>query len=67
MLHFGEEDKAIPMDKVRTVAETFPSVEIHTYAGAGHGFNCTERDDYDPDAAKLALDRTLAFLQKHLT
>lgn len=67
MLHFGEDDQAIPLDKVKEVAEAQPSVRVHTYENAGHGFNCTERDDYDSDAAKLAMERTLDFLEKHLT
>jgi carboxymethylenebutenolidase len=40
--------------------------ESFIYEDAGHGFNCDERDDYRPDTAALALERTLAFLDQHL-
>ncbi|MGH7804302.1 MAG: dienelactone hydrolase family protein, partial [Candidatus Binatia bacterium] len=36
------------------------------YEGAGHGFMCDERPDYDAEAAKLAWERTLAWFGKHL-
>ena len=37
-----------------------PDVPIHVY-NAGHGFTCDERASYNPEAAKTALERTLAF------
>jgi carboxymethylenebutenolidase len=33
---------------------------------AGHGFNCTERAEYEPESARLALERTLKFLGEHV-
>jgi carboxymethylenebutenolidase len=41
-------------------------VPIYWYAGAGHGFNCNDRASYNPEAAQLARERSLAFLKKHL-
>jgi carboxymethylenebutenolidase len=35
------------------------------YAGAGHGFNCDERSSYSEADARLALERSLAFLRQH--
>jgi carboxymethylenebutenolidase len=65
LMHFGENDALIPAaDRDRIRAE-HPQAEIHVYA-AGHGFNCTERGDYDPTSAALAKERTRAFLQKHV-
>ncbi|MEX2599670.1 MAG: dienelactone hydrolase family protein [Dehalococcoidia bacterium] len=44
------------------------AVETHMYPDATHGFfNDTRPDAYNPDAAKDAWERTLAFLRKHLT
>jgi carboxymethylenebutenolidase len=40
-------------------------VEIHIYP-AGHGFNCDERGSYDGESAKIALERSLAFLEAHI-
>ena len=63
MLHFGAEDGAIPLDGVEEVAAMYPDVPVHVYEGAGHGFNCDARGSYNPEAASLALDRTLEFIR----
>ena len=42
------------------------SAEIHVWPGAGHGFNCDQRADYNEGVAKQALERTLSFFQKTL-
>lgn len=62
--HFGAEDALIPIEAVERVRAANPAIPVHVYAGAGHGFNCDARGDFRPDAAGLALERTLAlFLQ----
>jgi carboxymethylenebutenolidase len=61
MLHFGEEDHGIPMEKVRSVMDAQPQVPVELYK-AGHGFNRDGSSSYNAEAAKLALDKTLAFL-----
>ncbi len=66
MLHFGTEDAGIPMADVDEIKATHPDVAVHVYQGAGHGFNCDRRADYHPDAAKLARDRTLSQLGRHV-
>lgn len=65
MLHFGEKDHAIPVDKVRAFMTKQPGLPVHIY-DANHGFNCDHRGSYDAAAAKLALDRTLAFFSENL-
>ena len=65
LLHFGEKDHAIPLSEVETVRKAHPELEIHLYP-AGHGFNCDERGSYDPESARLARERSLAFLRQHL-
>ena len=40
--------------------------DIYVYQGAGHGFSCDERGSYNEAATKLAWQRSLAFLGKHL-
>ena len=64
-MHFGEKDHAIPLDQVEAVRMAHPEVEIYLYP-AGHGFNCDERASYDPESARVARERTLAFLKKHV-
>ena len=64
-MHFGERDTIITPDDVAAIRAAQPDADIHVYP-AGHGFNCTERADYDPESARTALERTLAFLQRHV-
>lgn len=57
--HFGRLDKSIPMEDVERIDEAHPEVTVYVYE-ADHGFNSDRRNNYDADAAKLALERTLA-------
>lgn len=63
--HFGEEDGSIPPAAIERHRQAYPEAEIHTYP-AGHGFNCDLRKDFDPESSKLAWQRTLDFLSRHL-
>ena len=65
MLHFGEQDKGIPMTDVEKVKAARKDVEVHTYP-AGHGFSCDERGSFDKASHEKALERTLAFFSKHV-
>lgn len=66
MLHFGKLDDHIPSSVAEAVHETSPEVEIYWYE-AGHAFNRdADPHAYVPDAAKLARERSLSFLKKHL-
>ncbi len=61
LLHFGDQDGSIPLTDVDAIMNARPETEIHIYQ-AGHGFNCDLRGDYNAAAAKLALDRSVAFI-----
>ena len=63
--HFGERDTGIPIAGVRELMAKRPDVQIFVYA-ADHGFNCDQRAAYDAAAAKLARERTLEFLRRHV-
>jgi carboxymethylenebutenolidase len=65
MLHFGRQDTHIPAEEVEKVHAAHPEVEIHWY-DAGHAFNATPRTSYNPEAARLARERSLEFLKKFL-
>jgi carboxymethylenebutenolidase len=65
MLHFGESDQSIPVEKARQVEQAHPEATTHYYA-AGHGFNCDHRGSFDAAAAKQARTRTLEFFRKHV-
>ena len=62
-MHFGDHDQSIPMADIETIRAKRPDCEIHIYP-AGHGFHCDERASYDAASARLAWQRSLAFLAK---
>ena len=63
-MHFGEKDGHIPLSDVDSIKQKRPEAEIHVYTGAGHGFHCDERGSYEPKSAKIAWERSMAFLKK---
>ena len=66
LLHFGADDDHIGKDQVDAVRKAHPDVEIHLYEGAGHAFANPDRPSYKAEAARLADERSLAFLRKNL-
>ena len=67
MLHFGANDSHIGKDQIEAVRAAHPEVEIFVYEGAGHAFNRDpDPNSYNPAAAKLAKERTLAFLKANI-
>ena len=65
MFHFGEKDQHITPEIVAKHRELLPQMETFTYP-ADHGFNRDVGASYHEPSAKLALERTLAFLDTHL-
>ena len=65
-LHFGAEDKGIPLADVEAIRKRHPEIPVHVYDGAGHGFGCEERASFNPRANEIALHRSLAFFAEHL-
>jgi carboxymethylenebutenolidase len=66
LYHYGTEDKSIPLEDVERIRAAYPQASVYTYDGAGHGFNCEQRDSYNPQAATLARERTLEFLARYV-
>jgi carboxymethylenebutenolidase len=65
LAHFGERDTMIPVAGVRKFAAAHPAAQVFVYP-ADHGFNCDQRGSYDAAAARLARERSLAFLREHV-
>ena len=65
LFHFGERDPIITPEHVAATNAAYPHAEHYVYA-AGHGFNCDQRKDFDPDSAARARERTLAFFDRAL-
>jgi carboxymethylenebutenolidase len=68
--HFAETDPFESDETVlafeRGLRDAARPVVIHRYAGTGHWFAEPSRDAWRPEAAKLAFERTVAFLHQHL-
>ena len=65
MFHFGEKDQNITPEMVEKHRVALPQMELFTYP-ADHAFNRDGSKAYHEASAKLALQRTLAFFDKHL-
>jgi carboxymethylenebutenolidase len=61
MLHVGQADASLPIEKVRELGRRYPELAIHEYE-AGHGFDCDHRADFDSTASAHAMTRSLAWL-----
>ncbi|MBP6019080.1 MAG: dienelactone hydrolase family protein [Burkholderiaceae bacterium] len=64
-MHFGLHDQSIPVGDIDAIRSAQPQVDIHTYQ-ADHGFGCEQRASFQPEASKLALERTLEFFKINL-
>lgn len=65
-MHYGDQDKGIPLEQVEQLKARYPDVGIYVYP-AGHGFCNSDRpSNFNEDACKKASVRTLEFFHKHL-
>lgn len=65
-LHFGAEDKGIPLEDVEAIRKSHPEMPVFVYPGAEHGFGCHDRPSFNPWANEVAEHRSLAFFAEHL-
>ena len=66
MFHFGALDVPIPPAVIDLHRQKQPQAQVLVYADAGHAFNRDPDPPYQPAAAALAWERTLAFFTEHL-
>lgn len=70
MGHFAEDDRSIPLETVENFTQALESAgvvhDIRIYPDVEHAFANPSGNRYDPEAAELAWERSLAFLQFHL-
>jgi len=68
---FGDLDASIPTNEVdglaTAVAQASPETDVVRYPEANHGFHCDARSSYHEASAKDAWQRTLTFLDQHIT
>jgi carboxymethylenebutenolidase len=65
-MHFGAEDKGIPVSDVEAIRARRPDCEAWLYQGAGHGFNCDERSAFEPASSSISWMRTAEWFARHL-
>jgi carboxymethylenebutenolidase len=70
MLHIAGEDRFVPppaaQAEITGRLESVPGAEAYIYPGADHAFARKDGIRYLPDAAMLADERTVAFLERNL-
>jgi carboxymethylenebutenolidase len=70
MGHFSDADEWEPLKWVNWMADAMKTAGVDTtffiYPGVAHWFVEDDRPEYDPAAAKLAWERTFAFLKENL-
>jgi len=70
MGHFSDADEWEPMEYVNNTFDELKKASVdctmHIYPDAAHWFMEDDRPEYDPQAAKLAWERTYKFLKENL-
>jgi carboxymethylenebutenolidase len=65
--HIGDRDTSMPAARIVDFRAAQPSVPVHIYEGAPHGFDNPNRvERHHPQACRIARERTLAFLARHV-
>jgi carboxymethylenebutenolidase len=65
IVHLGRLDAGIPADAVKAAVEAAnPSVPVHIYEDAGHGFNNEDPGRHAAGSAELARQRTLELFER---
>jgi carboxymethylenebutenolidase len=65
LLHFGEEDTAVPYVMVNHFRSRRPDIAAYSYPAA-QNFDCDQRDAFNAEAAAQAQERTLFWLSQFL-
>jgi carboxymethylenebutenolidase len=65
IVHLGRLDAGIPADAVKAAVEAAnPTVPVHIYEDAGHGFNNEDPERHAAQSAELARQRTLELFER---
>jgi carboxymethylenebutenolidase len=65
--HIGDNDNTMSQQRIDFFHRAQPAIPIYMYAGAGHGFDNPSRvERYHAEGCRLARQRTLEFLARHI-
>ena len=64
ILHYGDADHVVSLDRVEAIQARHPQVELHVYEGAGHAFENADQSTFDRRASELAWARSIAFMDR---
>lgn len=70
LMHLAGSDEYMTAEAQQLIRDTLagnPNIEIHTYPGRSHAFARRGGQHFEPEAATLANNRTIAFLREHLS
>ncbi|MHA1107807.1 MAG: dienelactone hydrolase family protein [Alphaproteobacteria bacterium] len=67
VLHYGDSDLIVPMQDVDKIRAAHPNLPLHIYPGGGHAFFNPEQANYDAEAARGALEKSLEFLAENFS
>lgn len=66
LMHYGDSDHVVSVEKIGRIRAAVPDAELHVYPGGQHAFFNPQQPSYDAGHAALAMDRTIAFLDRRL-
>lgn len=64
VMHYGDNDRIVPVADIDRIREARPEVTIHIYPGGEHAFFNPEQPSHDAEAAALAWRRSIDFLDQ---
>jgi carboxymethylenebutenolidase len=70
MIHYAEDDPRVNASREayrEALEDNRKNFVMHTYEGTRHGFHNNSTPRYNEEQAKIAWERTMSFLKKHLS
>lgn len=64
ILHYGDSDHVVPVERVERIRAALPQAELHVYPGGQHAFFNPQQAAHDAGHAALAMERTIGFLDQ---
>jgi carboxymethylenebutenolidase len=66
IMHYGDSDQFVSMEAMDRIRAAHPEVLIQVYPGGKHAFFNPQQQSYDSAHATLALEQSIAFLDRQL-